>query len=136
VSAARVKAPDGRTWEVRAFRVRLPPWRTVDVSTDEDDSDLFSIVIFLVAAPFSLLLIPLAAALVELPVAVVRGLFSSTAWVEAASHYPREERVLWRTSRTDAAAVRAEVAAQLSSGTQPRPARAEFVEHTDDAAYY
>lgn len=134
--ASRVVAPDGRTWHVRAFRVRLPPWRQVDIAMGNGDTDLFAVAVFLVTMPFTMLLIPLAAALVELPGAVAKAMFSSDAWVEAASYNPREERMLWRTSRADAAAVRADVAAQLSAGAaQPRPARAELVEHTDDADY-
>jgi hypothetical protein len=129
-----VAAPDGRRWTVRAFRVRLPPWRQIDAwgysQSLGGDFDLFSIALALIALPFTLLLIPLAIAIVEFPLAVGRAAFSRTVWVEAASHWPREERLLWRTSRADAPGVHAAVAAQLSAGEIVRPARAELVEDT------
>jgi hypothetical protein len=110
----------------------MPPWRQIDIWSDTwstgTDFDLVGIVLALVMLPFALLLIPLAIAIVELPAAFVRGLFSRTIWVEAASHWPREQHYLWRTTRTDAPGVRADVAGQLSAGTFPRPARAELLE--------
>lgn len=132
---ARVMAPDGYEWKVRAFRVRLPPWRQVDLWGDSpfggSDYDVVSIVLGLITLPFTLVLIPLAIAIVEFPFAVGRALFSRTVWVEAATHWPREERFLWRTSRADAPGVRASVAAQLSAGELPKPERADLVERAD-----
>jgi hypothetical protein len=132
VGTIRVSAPDGCAWEVRASRVRLPPWRQIDVWSDTwstgTDFDLVGILLALIMLPFALLLIPLASAIVEVPIAVGRGLLSSTVWVEAVSHWPREQSYLWRTTRADAPGVRADVAGHLSSGTFPRPARAALVE--------
>src|SRR5439155_8251378 len=69
-----VTAPDGYEWKVRAFRVRLPPWRQVDLWGDSQfggsDYDVFSIVLALITLPFTLVLIPLAIAIVEFPFAV------------------------------------------------------------------
>jgi hypothetical protein len=124
--AATVLAPNGCEWKVRAFRVRLPPWRQVDLGVDE--FDLFSAALWVVAAPFTLVVIPLALALFEFPVAIGRAAFSRTAWVEAVSEWPHEERVLWRTTQADAPGVRVSVAAQLAAGEALRPARAELVE--------
>ena len=63
----RVTSPDGREWQVRAFRVRLPPWRQIDLGTDlgGGEYDLFSIALALIALPFTLVLIPLALAILE-----------------------------------------------------------------------
>jgi hypothetical protein len=132
MKAVRVVAADGCEWRVRAFRVRLPPWRQINLGGDESTSgyDLISIALTLIALPFTLVLIPLAIAVLELPLAVARGAFSDTAWVEATSHWPREERLLWRTSRADAPGVHAAVAARLSAGEMLNPARAELVERT------
>jgi hypothetical protein len=131
----RVTAPDGCEWKVRAFRVRLPRWRQIDVWSDSQglggEYDIFSIALALIVLPFTLVLIPLAIAVVELPLAVVRAVFSRSLWIEAASHWPSEGRYLWRTNRADAPGVRASVAAQLSAGEVPRPARAELVERPD-----
>lgn len=129
---ARVEAADGRHWDVRASRLRLPPWRQVDIGGDSQstagDFDLLSIAFTLIALPFTLLLIPLAIAIAEFPLAVARAIFSKTIWVEAVSHFPREERYLWRTTRPDAPTVHASVAASLSTGETPNPARAQLVE--------
>jgi hypothetical protein len=131
----RLAAPDGEMWEVRAFRVRLPAWRQIDVWADSvsGGGGLLEMALALVALPFTMVLIPLAIALVELPRSLARAAFSDTAWVEAACHYPGEERYLWRTTRADADGVRAAVAAQLSAGEHLRPTRAELVEHTSPA---
>jgi len=130
----RLIAPDGCEWEVRSFRVRLPPWRQFSVTDDgpptATDFDALSMLISLITLPFTMLLIPLAIAIVEFPLAAVRSLASDVAWVEAATHFPAEERYLWRTTRADAKDVRAAVAAQLSNGEPLRPTRAELVEQT------
>jgi hypothetical protein len=129
VRAAHVTAPDGYDWEVRAFRVRFPPWRQINFEANPDgDYDPVVIALAVLALPFTLVVIPLAIVLVELPLAVGRAAFSDTAWVEAVSHWPDEERYLWRTTRADAPGVRAYVAATLSTGGDLRPPRAELVE--------
>jgi hypothetical protein len=121
----------GRRWEVRTSRVRMPPWREVDLGFDETgvfQFDIGVLLVSLIALPFTLVLIPLAIAVVETPVAVVRSFLSGDVWVEATSHYPGEIRYLWRTTRADAAVVHASVAASLSLGATPDPPRAELVE--------
>lgn len=128
----RVTDAEGYEWRVRAFRVRLPPWRQIhtwsDIGQTAGDYDIVALVVSLLVLPFTLVLIPLAIALVELPVAVARAAFSETAWVEAASYWPNDKRFLWRTTRADAASVRAYVAAHIPEGGDPRPSRAELVE--------
>jgi hypothetical protein len=134
VRAVRVTDAHGCEWEIRAFRVRLPPWRQIDLGGDTGptagDYDVVSLVLSLLALPFTLVLVPLAIALVELPLAVARAAFSDTAWVEAVSYWPHETRYLWRTTRADAPGVRAYVAAHLPDGHDLRPARAELVQAT------
>jgi hypothetical protein len=130
----RVTDPDGCVWEVRAFRVRLPPWRQIDGGDDgslsRNPGDLVDLLFALVTLPFTMLLIPLAIAVVELPVAVARSIGSDTRWVEAATHFPREERLLWRTTRADVTTVYASVASMLASGERLQPLHAELVERT------
>lgn len=129
--AAHVTTPHGTEWIVRAFRVRLPPWRTVDAGDDVwgNDPDIVTVVLALVVLPFTMFLIPLALAIFELPVAVVRGLVSGDRWIEAvAADGGVGGRYLWRTTRVDAPGVHAAVAAQLSAGESPHPARAELVD--------
>jgi hypothetical protein len=125
-----VTTPDGTEWKVRAFRVRLPPWRQIDTGRDAEsaDYDIFGIILNVIVLPVTLLVIPLAIALFEFPIAVARSAFSRVVWVEAATSWPVEEHFLWRTTRADAPGVHAAVAAQLSAGDVPRPGRAELVE--------
>src|SRR5262249_35283384 len=128
--AAHVTTPKGDEWTVRAFRIRLPSWRTVDAGDDVwgSDPDIASFVVALVVLPFTMVVIPLLFAIFELPVAVVRGLVSRDRWIEAvAGEQGVGGRYLWRTTSADAAGVHAAVAAQLSAGEAPRPARAELV---------
>ena len=128
----RVTAPDGSNWVVRSSRVRIPGWRTQDAFFDEMtvNDDLFSVAFSLLVFPFTHILAPLAIFLVELPLAVARGIGSSERWVEASSYFPTEQRIVWRAAREDAPAVAADVAAQLDAGELPRPPRAELVEQT------
>jgi hypothetical protein len=132
VRSVRVSAPDGLEWDVRLYRVRLPPWRQVDLfgesPADGGQGDVLWLALDLVAMPLTLVLIPLLITLVELPVAVMRGLFSDTAWVEAISGYPTATRYLWQTTRADAPGVHAEVASALVAGRPLAPPRAELVE--------
>ena len=128
--AAHVTAPSGVRWTVRAFRIRLPPWRELSTGQGLPPDDAVSVVFDVVQSLFAAFLVPLVIAILELPVAVVRGLASKDMWVEAATDFPTEERYLWRTTREDAATVHAAVAAQLSTGEPLRPARADLVEHT------
>jgi hypothetical protein len=68
-------------------------------------------------------------ALVFLPGAIVTAIRTDVAWVQAVSHWPSEERYLWKTNRADAPTVRAAAIEFLSSGGSPQLARAELVEH-------
>jgi hypothetical protein len=126
---ARVTTPQGDEWTVRAFRVRLPPWRQAEMGDDiwGDGGDIISLMIALVVLPFTMVLIPLALAVVELPVAVARGLLSRDRWIEAVAEGEGGGRYLWQTTRADAPGVHAAVAAQLSAGEAPHPARADLV---------
>ena len=127
----RVNAPDGSGWTVRTARVRLPRWRTQDAFFDEsvgEELDLISIAFAVVLFPFTHLLVPFALYVVELPIALSRGVGTRDRWVEASSDYPTEQRIVWRTPREDAPTVAAMIAAQLASGEPVRPARAELIE--------
>lgn len=124
-----VRSPTGEDWEIRAYRVRLPPWRGIpDFDTDEFGmlGILVGIVITIVTAPT----VGLLCALVEYPLAVLRGLRSDVAYVEAESYYPNDQRWLWQTTRADRPTVEAAVAEALSSGRPGQVPRAQLVEAT------
>jgi hypothetical protein len=130
--AVSVTAPGGYAWTIRASRVRLPRWRPVSDLVDVDDAfaelDVLTILIYVVALPFTHVLIPLLSALAQLPAALARPFTSDVAWVEASTTWPHQETYVWRTSRNDAPAVQARVAAQLAAGESLRPDRAVLVE--------
>lgn len=127
--AVQLTAPDGTAWDVRSFRVRLPAWRQFSLPVEEPE-DVSEIVLDVVAAPFVMLLLPLVCAIAELPLAVARAVGSDVAWVEAAAHFPNEDRRLWRTTRADRAVVVGAVVEALSSGTSLPIPRAEPVRTT------
>ena len=112
----RVTGPDGREWGVRAYRVGLPPLR--DFGGDSPDPMGGGPDSLVLAAAWALIEFALAllVALVELPLAIVRGLLGRTRWVEAACFWPSETRVTWRTERGRERAVAAEVARRLAEG--------------------
>lgn len=129
----RVTSPDGREWEVRAYRVRLPPLR--DFGGDDPDPILGAETLVLGAAWAVVELIAaLVVGLLELPVAIARGLFGTSRWVEAACFWPSEIRITWRTVRGRERAVAAEVARNLRAGYEDvTPNGAELVAMTPPA---
>lgn len=92
----RVKSPDGREWEVRASRFRLPEWRQFDFDPWLPESILGSLIGLLILAPLFLVIVPLAVVVAELPIALVRGLRASHGWIEAVSWYPQTLKISWR----------------------------------------
>ena len=111
----KATSPDGRQWKIGVRRVRFPSWPRSDYDTWET-GDPISIVISLLLAPFFWLLIPLARVLLELPLAVGRGLFSPTRWVEARSVWPSEMSLVWRTSDEHSREVVEKILEELPKG--------------------
>jgi hypothetical protein len=55
----RVQSPDGREWEVRASRFRLPRWRQNSYDPWEDATGLIpTVVAFLVLLPLFMVVVP------------------------------------------------------------------------------
>jgi hypothetical protein len=118
VAARRVTSPDGREWTVSVRRVRLPKWAHSEYDPADDAAGdlVFGLFAYIVLAPLFWFVVPLARALIELPVALARPLVSSTRWVEAECGWPSAIRIVWRTSRRRAASVADHVATQLAEG--------------------
>jgi hypothetical protein len=114
----RVKSPDGREWEVRASRIRLPPWR--DNGFDPWDyarGPLDGLFAFLVLLPVFMVVVPLAVFVAELPIALVRGLFGSYGWIEAVTWHPQTMKITWRIDdRRDLREIFDRIAARLAEG--------------------
>lgn len=114
----RVKSPDGREWEVRASRLRLPPWRENDFDPwNYTTGVLDGLFAFLVLLPVFMVIVPLATWIAELPVALVRGVFARNGWVEAVTTYPEAIKITWRVDdRTHLAATFERIAQTLAQG--------------------
>jgi hypothetical protein len=116
---------------VRSYLVRLPAWREAGRDVGDDEDDLVWLVISFLEWLVLGLLIPLVLVVVETPVAVVRGLFGRTGWVDAVCRWPAEIRITWRTTRAARREVAAEVARRLERGYEGlTPEGAELVEMT------
>jgi hypothetical protein len=121
----KVKAPDGREWEIRSYRFRWPRFFPFPSSSDTGSSTTMSTSAgaFLFRLLFGLvfgLVIWLLAALVKALVHPVRR----RAWVDATSLKPEAKVLVWKTRRGKEEAVAAEVAQQLSTGSAPQPQNA------------
>ena len=126
-----VRSPDGRVWTITVSRFRAPKWRESD-SQPHDDADWFLLILEWAYAIVVWFVVPFLVALVELPVAAVRSLFSSRRWIEARSNDLSPIVALWSADRRDARHVADELAESLLSGYEwESPAGAEFVEMTE-----
>ena len=94
-----VRSPDGRTWTVRVERLILPRFR--ESRYDPSDEDHLVLLSYL-AAPIFWFVLPLLLAIVQLPVAVVRAVFSSRRDVVASCSWPGELQLRFRTDAAHA----------------------------------
>jgi hypothetical protein len=106
-----VKSPDGLEWSVRVSRVRFPGWPNSKYEPADDGP-----IGYLVGAPLFWLVLPFLWVVVQLPVVVLRPLFSPIRWVEAESSWPSELKLIWKTRRGEAAALAEHVARTLPQG--------------------
>jgi hypothetical protein len=133
MAARRTRGPDGREWEVSVRRFRLGwPDSNFDPG-NQDDGDLFWIAVnYLVLAPFFWLVLPLVRLIAMAPVELVRGLVSSSRWVEAEASVPATIRIVWRVPKERAAEAAEHVAGRLAVGYDKlAPAYAEFISMTE-----
>ena len=111
---------------IAGLALALPASAALDSLADDDL--LWSLLGYLILAPFFWLILPLIWLLVQLPVAILRPLVSSTRWVEALSTWPNELKLIWKTRRGQAAAVAEHVVAKLPQGYEDlTPVGAELV---------
>jgi hypothetical protein len=101
--ARRVTAPDGREWEIYAFRIELPQRRSHGLRS-------------------------LARVLLrEWPRAALRALRSDGWTIEARTWDPYHARYRWRTTRELRGQVLAQVEGQLARGETPSPRNATYL---------
>jgi hypothetical protein len=129
--AARLTAPDGRTWELYAYRIQLPRRRRHDrgVGLDETSSPghaasglLDGLVWLLGGVPRLLVLL-----LWDAPHAGLRALGSDEWTIEAITWEPHRTAYTWRTTGEFRGHVLAQIGGQLARGETPRPGHATFV---------
>jgi len=97
--SARCRDPEGRKWEIYAYRIQLPArrrrrvlWRFVDI-----------------------------------PRSAVRALGTDDWTIEAVTWVPRRESYTWRTTSEFRGHVLAQVEGQLARGEVPRPRHATYL---------
>jgi hypothetical protein len=111
------RSPDGREWEIRIRRVRVPPAPESQFDPSEHASDLLSSVLaYAIAAPVMWFVIPGIRFAVRAPVALVRATRSPIRWVVAESDDLAPITIAWRTTSASAEAVALAVGQRLSNG--------------------
>jgi len=129
--SARVVAPDGREWELYAFRIQLPQRRREGPAFDTDFPD------DRVAAAAGLLdglawaaggiLRLLELLLWDAPRAALKARGSDEWTIEAVTWQPHRSAYTWRTTREYRGHVLAQVEGQLARGEVPKPGHATFL---------
>ena len=126
--SARTTGPDGRDWEIYAYKVRLPDRRQPDPDTDAWEipsrggwlqTPIDGVAYILSWVPRLLL-----RALWDLPIAAARALRSDEWTIEAVSWAPYPVRHRWTVASAYKGQVLASVEGQLARGEHPRPRNA------------
>lgn len=130
----KVTDPDGRSWEVYAFRMQVPSWRDGDAAGLGDPWEspvggLFFVPWLLAQIPLFLfhhVLVPAVRFVLALPRAAVGSRRTTTWTVEAVSFFPAEDRYAWTTTSDHRRRVVDQVATGLEQGEIARPLGAAF----------
>jgi hypothetical protein len=126
--AARVSAPDGREWEIYAYRLQLPARGTPDpyVGSLPPSYQAEAALSLLDGVVYVLAWIPrlLLRFCVDLPMAAARALKSDDWTIEAISWAPNRTNYKWSTTREFRGQVLAQVEGGLARGETPHPRNA------------
>jgi len=125
--AARVSAPDGREWEIYAYRLQMPTRGTPDPYVGSLPGYRAEAVISLLdGVVYVLAWIPrlLLRFCVDLPIAAARSLKSDEWTIEAISWTPFRTNYKWSTTREFRGNVLAQVEGGLARGETPHPRNA------------
>jgi hypothetical protein len=128
--SARATGPDGRTWEIYAYRIAMPekpPFEPepLDPVVPSRGPSLVPVVDL---AWWMLSLVPrLLVNLFRIGVAAVRAIGSDKWTIEAVTFMPRRESYTWTTTREYRGQVLAQIEAGLTYGDIPRPRNASYV---------
>jgi hypothetical protein len=129
--SARTTAPDGREWEIYAYKVKLRDRAELEPAFADTPVPAVPIAVgfmLLDAVLWFLGLIPRALVrLVDAAVAGMRALRSDEWTIEAVSFAPRAESIKWTTTREFRGQVLAQVEGGLARGENPRPRNATYI---------
>jgi hypothetical protein len=129
--AVRLRAPDGRDWELYCYRIQLPNRRREELGFDPDLPNargqivgaLLDGVFWLVGRVLRLLEL----LLWDVPRAALQA-FRSDEWtIEAITWQPHRTSYTWRTTGEFRGNVLAQVEGQLARGERPHARHATFV---------
>jgi len=125
--AARVTSPDGREWELYAYKVEVRDrrdWETDVVDADVGMSSAAAGLALLNAIVWLVTLVPrLLVRLADVAAAGLRALRSDEWTVEAISFLPQRQSYVWKTAREYRGQVLAQVEGSLARGEVPRQLR-------------
>jgi hypothetical protein len=123
--AARVVDPNGRGWEIYAFRIFLPERSAGDSPLEYHGLllQIFGGVVWLVRSAMVLIV----RLIVDLPIATWRATHSDEWTIEAVSWAPSLHRYTWKTTREHRGQVLAQVEGGIERGEMPKPRNAHLV---------
>jgi hypothetical protein len=129
--SAHATAPDGRRWEIYAYKINVrnrDPYEPTPFADDPTTGGRGIVAFGLMEAVWWLLsLVPrLLVHLFDIAVAAVRAIGSDEWTVEAVTWMPQRESYRWTTTREYRGQVLAQVEAGLSHGDIPRPRNAIY----------
>ena len=125
--AVRVTAPDGREWEIYAYKVRVDPSKEWDTDVLPADDPLAAANVEFAAVnavTWIVTLVPrLLVWLARAAVAAVRALVSDVWWVDAVTFSPHRQCYRWRTDAEHRGQVLAQVEGSFARGHVPQNLR-------------
>lgn len=134
--ATRVTDPEGREWELYAYKIRLREVGPYDADLPVEDllglgSGPATGVLFIVGAALWLAQLPVRLLVLlgwELPRAALRARGSDEWTIEAVTWLPHETRYTWTTTSEFRRNVLAQLEGQIARGEiPPRPTRATYI---------
>jgi hypothetical protein len=131
--SARTTGPDGRSWEIYAYKIKVGDRDPFEPEPLFDDSVLYGTRGAVLFAPLEavwwlLSLIPrMLIGLFHVAVAAVRAVRSDVWTIEAVTFVPQRYSYAWTTTREYRGQVLAQVEGGLAQGDIPRPRNATFV---------
>jgi hypothetical protein len=126
-----VTSPTGDYWEIYVSKTALPGWRGGDgdlsyFETGTAQGDLLQLPVVIVSILWTTVLMPLARAMVLLPVSMMRGRRSRAVRIEAVRNFPSRQVLLWTTTDAHLPRVLDEIVAGLARDAIAEPSGAVY----------